>query len=293
MPAPKSLVKTLRLTRLLLFATLSWTQATPWVMAQGPYSEAPSHEPPVQITVGRTPASPWHLEVDTVDQSVRVSHRSYPELSIEIDADGPEDDQRFEGITFIRNGLRMEGKLYNHTVPFLSPDHDAGRTEKLRVEALDVHLRIRFEGGTYRRLSAAGPDSPVFFEASFFLDKEHRLNGVFNGLYYLFPTASGSRVIVTSRHQEVAREFHPATHKRFEYFEEVLRVETEDPRFGTFHLEGLVQRLQLHSHGGQNGELFEIDLDHAFKDRGQKEVLLRFLLAAPFTNAPVGVREGR
>jgi hypothetical protein len=257
---------------------------------QGPYSVPRAAEPQVEISVGRTAGSPWRLTVDPAEQRVMVRHTRYPGLEMDIDADGPEDDRRYEGITVVREGNRLEGTLYGNTVPFLSPDHDAGRTRFLRVQALDENLRVRFDGGSYRQLSAVGPDLPVFFEVIFFFDREHRLNGVMNGLYYCFPRASGSRVTVTSRQQEVMREFHPTTKKGYEYFEQIVKVEVKDPVYGDFRLEGLIERLQLESHGGQNAQVFEIDLDHAYKDRGQKEVLLRFQLMAPFT--PV-VSEGR
>lgn len=261
-----------------------------WVVAafgQGPYAEPPMALPDVRITVGRTPQSPWRLALDIEAQSLRVTHAGYPSLAFEIDADGPEDDNHYEGITLVLGETRCEGRLYGNTVSVFSPDHDAGRTEKVQVDALDKHLRVRFEGGSYRQLSPGGPDLPVYFEASFFMDGSNRLNAVFNGLYYLFPTASGSRVFLTSLGQEVTREFHPDTHKAYEYFEQVVKVEVEDPVYGNFKLEGLVERLQLHAHGAANTDLFEIDLDHSYKDRGQKEVLLRFLLTTPLDPAPV------
>ncbi|MCW5963540.1 MAG: hypothetical protein KIT83_05830 [Bryobacterales bacterium] len=253
--------------------------------AQGPYAEPPIALPDVRITVGRTLQSPWRVALDTEAQSLRVTHAGYPSLAFEIDADGPEDDKHYEGITLVVGETRCEGPLYGNTVSVFSPNHDAGRTERVQVDALDKYLRVRFEGGSYRELSPGGPDLPVYFEASFFVDGSNRLNAVFNGLYYLFPTASGSRVFLTSRGQEVTREFHPDTHKGYEYFEQVVKVEVEDRVYGDFKLEGLVERLQLHAHGAANTELFEIDLDHSFKDRGQKEVLLRFLLAAPLNPA--------
>lgn len=229
------------------------------------------------------------VEVDTNRQHVTITHHSYPGLVLEIDADGPEDDDHYEGITLIRDGLRHEGRLYGHTVSFLSPDHDAGRTERLTVQALDHHLRVRFEGGSYRKLSAAGPDAPVPFDVALFFDASHRLNAVLRGLFYVFPNADGARVFVTSRGQEITREFHSGTHKGYEYIEQVVKVEVEDPRYGMFRLEGYIERLQLHAHGSVNSDVFELDLDHSYKDRGQAEALLRFLLATPF--GPASVRD--
>lgn len=249
--------------------------------AQGPYAKTPPALPQVTLSVGRTPDSPWHVRVDTEVNRLFVSHNLYPALAMEIDADGPERDGGYEGITLSVDGLRFEGKLYGNTVGFLSPDHDAGRTERVSVQALDEHLRVRFEGGSYRRLSPAGPDEPVYFEAAFFVDKERRLNAVLNGLYYLFPSMAGTLVMMQTRGGESSRAYEETSVKGYEYFEQVLRVEVEDARFGQFRLEGLIERMQLHVHGAANADIIEIDLDHTYKDRGQKEVLLRFLLLKP------------
>jgi hypothetical protein len=175
----------------------------------------------------------------------------------------------------------MEGRLYKDTVSFLCPDHDAGRTTRVLVEALDLHLRIRFEGGSYRELSPGGPDEPVHLEAVFWVDKSHRLLASLNGLYYLFPAAKGSRVSVQTRSEPATREFGPSTPKGYEYFEQVTRVDVEDPPRGSFRLDGLIQRMQLHAHGSANAGVFEIDMDHSYKDRGQKEVLTRLQFSVP------------
>ncbi len=274
--------------RILFSASVMVAQCCMLLLAQGPYAEPPLAVPPVLITIGTTPGSPWVVQPDVKQQQLRVTHQGYPQLVFEIDADGPEDDGRYEGITLVREGVRYEGRLYGNRVSFLSPDHDAGRTTHLSVKALDKHLIVRFEGGSFRKLSIGGPDSAVTFEATFFFDSQHRLGAVLNGLYYVFPSATNTRVILSSRSEEVSRFVNPQTYKRYEYFEQVTKVDVEDALYGHFQLEGLVERLQLHTHGNKNADVFELDLDHSYKDRGQKEVLLRFLLATPFVPAPVG-----
>jgi hypothetical protein len=251
---------------------------------QSPYDRPPESRPAVWLTVGRTAATPWRLEVDAAGHLIRVTHALLPALSFEVDADGPEDDQRYEGVTLLAGEVLFEGRLYGSTVPFFSTDHDAGRVERVRVEALDEQLRVRFEGGSYRNLSPAGPDAPVFFESVFSLDRQGRLTAFLNGLYYLFPSSGGSHVTLLSGFDEVSRDV-PAQTTGYEYFEHVTRVEVEDPRYGHFRLEGLVERLQLHAHG-VNADVFELDMDHAFKDRGQREVPLQFVLERPLAPGP-------
>ncbi len=261
----------------------------PSLTAQGPYAKAPPVMPQVTLSVGRTAGSPWRLHVDVDANRLSISHDFYPGLGMEIDGDGPEKDGGYEGITLSLDGLRYEGKLYGNRVGFLSPDHDAGRTERVSAQALDEHLRVRFEGGSYRRLSPAGPDEPVHFEAAFHIDKSHHLNVTLNGLYYIFPSAVGTRVMMQTRDGEQTRLYSETTTKGYEYFEQVLRVEVQDPRFGEFRMEGLIERMQLHAHGSTNADVIEIDLDHTYKDRGQKEVLLRLLLVKPLS--PADARE--
>lgn len=250
--------------------------------AQGPYAQPPLARPAVSITAGRTAATPWTVELDLEKGSLRATHKDYPKLAFEIDADGPEDDHHYEGITPVFGTERMEGRLYRDTVSFLSPDHDAGRTGRVQLEALDLHLRIRFEGGSYRELNPGGPDEPVFFEAVFWFDKTHRLQVSLNGLYYIFPSATGTRAFVFRRSGQAAREFNAGTPKGYEYFEEVIRVDVEDALHGKFRVDGLIQRMQLHAHGAKNADVFEIDMDHSYKDRGQKEVLTRLQFLEPF-----------
>ena len=250
--------------------------------AQGPYSQPPLARPAVSITAGRTPATPWKVVLDLETGSLHATHKRYPALAFDIDADGPEDDHHYEGITPIINSRRLEGRLYNHTVSFLSPDHDAGRTLRVHVEALDLHLRVRFEGGSYRELNPAGPDESVFFEAVFWFDQSHRLQASLNGLYYLFPSSTDARAFLYMRSGHATRQFNSSTPKGYEYFEEVTRVDVEDPLFGAFRLDGLVQRMQLHAHGSANAGVFEIDMDHSYKDRGQRQVLTRLQFFTPF-----------
>lgn len=267
--------------RALLFCLLGLGLWLLTAQAQGPYEKAPEATPQVLITVGKTTQSPWLLDVDAAENRVEVRHRDYAALRLEVDVDGPEQDGRYEGIVLRIGDLRYEGKLYGNVVGFLSPDHDAGRTERLSVKALDTHLRVRFEGGSYRKLSPAGSDDPVFFEAAFFIDKQHRLNAVLNGLYYVFPSADGTKVSMQTRSGETQRNYSAETPKGYEYIEQVLRVEVDDPRLGMYRLEGLIERMQLHAHGQQNADVVEIDLDHTYKDRGQAAVLQRFLLMQP------------
>jgi len=60
-------------------------------------------------------------------------------------------------------------------------------------------------------------------------------------------------------------------------------VEIDDSRFGRMELETYVERLQLqvNRQPGVAIELFELDFDHTFKDRGQRRVMSRLSIDLP------------
>ena len=117
------------------------------------------------------------------------------------------------------------------------------------------------------------------------------------GLQYILLSQDSTRVTITADDQETVRVVsrdpdHPSTlvssdsevieelsdpGKYREYFENVTRVDVEDGRFGAFYLTTFIQRLQIQvgRNESQGVDLFELDLDHTFNDRGQRAVLSR------------------
>ena len=250
-------------------------------IAQGPYDKQPPVLPAVKITTGVVPSSPWTMEVDPEAGKIRVGHRKYPRLRMEIDADDHRRDGHYEGVTLILGGKRLEGTLFGSKVSLLSPDHDAGPVDRVEVLAMDPSLKVRFENGSYARLQSAGGPDPVFFEAVFSVTPRGQLEARLNGLYYVFPNRRETDVAIETLTARVERKIGAATPKSQEYFEGVTKVAVKDSVFGAFTLETFIQRFQLETHAPANADVFELDLDHTFKDRGQRTVLSVFRLETP------------
>jgi hypothetical protein len=249
--------------------------------AQGPYDEKPAPRPEVLLTTGAVADSPWRLEIHSAEARILARHRDYPRLALELNCDGPRRDGHYEGITPIIDGRRLEGTLYSSTVSFLSPDHDAGPTERVEVLAMKPMLRVRFEGGRYSRLHPAGGDDPVFLEAVFTVNAKHQLEARLNGIYYIFPSRANTSVEIEALQGKATRSITAASPKSMEYFEGVTHLSVRDSVNGPFTLKTYIQRLQLEAHPADKGDVFEFDLDHTYKDRGQKAVLSTLCLETP------------
>jgi hypothetical protein len=60
-------------------------------------------------------------------------------------------------------------------------------------------------------------------------------------------------------------------------------VEIDDTRFGRMEIDTWAERLQLqvNRQAGVSIELFELDFDHTYKDRGQRRVMSRLSVELP------------
>jgi len=162
---------------------------------------------------------------------------------------------------------------------------------------------VRFEGGSYQILDPAGPDEPLFMEAIFRRQDQQLVVNLY-GLYYLLPSQAGTRLEIaaggeirtrsvepggeagTSRVLDgsiVIREVRDEESRHLEYFDRVTLVKIDDSRFGRMELETYVERLQVqvNRQPGITMELFELDFDHTFKDRGQRRVMSRLSIDLP------------
>jgi hypothetical protein len=260
----------------------------------------------VQVSFSQHPSSSWRLELDPEGRRVVAYSRELQGIAVEMDYDGATDDGHLEGITAILGELRLEGRFWGAVAPLIYPmlDPEEHRLERLEVEAEGQTLRVRFEGGSYRILSAAGGEQPLFTEAVFRLEPEEMIVDL-NGLYYLLPSQGGTRVAVIDEagqervlrvdqgtdsgttivadekgHTQIVSE---ADGHYLEYFERVTGVEIEDARFGRLVLTTYAQRLQVQVDrpAAKPTDLFELDFDHAFKDRGQRQVLSQLVISLP------------
>jgi hypothetical protein len=261
--------------------------------------------PEVEIDAFQGTDSSWALEHDTEAHRILARLDDGAEVALEIDYDGPVDDAHLVGITLILAGLRLEGAFWGSTAPLIYPqlDPEEHQIERLHAHAEAGTLRVRFEGGTYRILDQAGPDEPLFMEAIFRRQGERLVVNLY-GLYYLLPSQAGTRLDITAGGEIRTRSVEPSGEegtslvfggspailtvsddesRHLEYFDRVTRVEIDDSRFGRMELETYVERLQLqvNRQPGVAIELFELDFDHTFKDRGQRRVMSRLSIDLP------------
>jgi hypothetical protein len=269
------------------------------------FAAAQTAPEPVELDIFQGSDSLWALEREPETSRVIARLDSGTEVVLEIDYDGTADDDRFVGITPVLDGKRLEGAFWGSTAPLIYPqlDPEDHATERVEVQAEAGALRVRFEGGTYRILDSTGPDEPLFMEA-IFRRRGDRLEVLLYGLYYLLPSQAGTRLEITTAGQVVARTVEPGedrettlvldgataigevrdqASRHLEYFDRVTRVEIDDTRFGRMEIDTWAERLQLqvNRQAGVSIELFELDFDHTYKDRGQRRVMSRLSVELP------------
>lgn len=239
------------------------------------------------ISFQKDPASDWEFDIDMEGYAISFHHPDYPSYTFEIDCDGTSDDKHYMGITPVINDVRMESGFFWNTAPFLYPvlDPTQHTIEKISIRsenAQDVEnkgdfLKVRFEGGSYRLLRPVGGNEPLFMEAAFYFG-EKGLYIFVNGLYYILPTMNDTTVSFISRGQEIIREVTPESEATLAYFDDVTEIKLDDGAFGKINIMTYINRLQYQVHQNSGTTGFELDLDHSFKDRGQKEIMSKILI---------------
>ena len=271
----------------------------------GALASAQAAPPVVEINSFQGTDSAWTLEHEAEAHRVLVRLDDGTAVALEIDYDGPEDDRHLVGITPILAGQRFEGAFWGSTAPLIYPqlDPEEHQIERLNIHAEGAVLWVRFEGGSYQILDPAGPEEPLFMEAIFRRQDQHLVVNLY-GLYYLLPSLGGTRLELSVAGDRLTRTIEPDDEegtslvldgsqviatvskpesRHLEYFDRVTQVDIDDPRFGRMNLVTFVERLQLQvsRQPGVAMELFELDFDHTFKDRGQRRVMSRLSITLP------------
>ncbi|HOO31517.1 MAG TPA: hypothetical protein PLO84_01740 [Thermotogota bacterium] len=240
------------------------------------------------ISFQKDATSEWVFDIDMEEYAITFYHPAHPEYVFEIDCDNISDDKHYMGITPIINGVRMESGFFWNTAPFLYPvlDPTEHHIEKISIQSdnaqSDVetkgdYFKVRFEGGSYRLLRPVGGDEPLFMEAAFYFG-EKGLYIFVNGLYYILPTMNNTSITFISRGEEITREVTPESEPILEYFDDVTDIQVNDGVFGKMDIMTYVNRIQFQVHQNSGTTGFELDLDHSFKDRGQKEILSKIFI---------------
>jgi hypothetical protein len=194
-----------------------------------------------------------------------------PSFTIEIDCDDETTDGRYFGVAPVIDGRRLQVSMYGGpTFPILTPDFDAGSIRCTRIESDDARLIVGLEAGTYKALDPAGPDEPVPLTAAFSIEGGHLVARA-SGLYYLMLTRAST--VLRIAHGTLSTRMITNSSAAFtETFDDVTSIAVDDSTYGRLSIDAVIARLQvqLYDDGSQG---IELDLDHAFKDRGQISVM--------------------
>lgn len=196
---------------------------------------------------------------------------SNPRFKVEIDCDDEMADGRFFGIAPVIDGKRLQISMYGGPMfPIFTPDFDAGAIRCRRIESDDAKLIVGLEAGTYKALDPAGPDQPVPLEAAFSIEGGH-LVARLSGIYYVMLTRANTALRIV--HGELSTQTITTSSAGFtEMFDDVTSIAVDDSIYGQLTIDAVIARLQVQLYD-DGSEGFELDLDHAFKDRGQRSVV--------------------
>ncbi|WP_068398269.1 hypothetical protein [Kribbia dieselivorans] len=236
---------------------------------------------PATLTYSREARSPWKIEIDRKSNSMIARHEAG--AALHIDYDDQLDDRRFPGIAPDTGCGVMEGEFWGSLVPLLYPILDPAehQIEDVIVAARRDGLRVRMSGGSYEILKPGGGSEPFFMDALFTMD-DGRLRAKTSGLHYIMPSKDPRTdvVISTADGTVLDRSYTMASRTGREYINDVREVQVADGRYGNFSFTTDIQRLQIDLNSNKLLNTFELDMDHTFKDQGQKVVNTDITFAA-------------
>lgn len=254
----------------------------PGEVAIGPVETVPPLQPALTqysgLTVNDDPASRYRLEVDTRRSLIQVTIEDMPGVTFEIDYRDNANDQHRIGVTPVIGDHRLEGNFHRDkgelTFPLVTPTFDAGKVTYTTVTNEDDALFIRFDGGPYTNLRAGRDnDGSTYLEVRIDVT-DRRVRMDLAGLYYVRP-AVGAKLFVTTETKTTSIAVEAERPSFLKYVEDPTLIEVSDPSYGVYRMRTDVTRLQVQWDGV--GTAFELDFDHAYKDRGQTNVQTRLV----------------
>ncbi len=234
------------------------------------------------LTVHDDPQSRYQLELNVPRRVIEVTVDGVPNVRFEIDYRDRVSDLHRMGVTPVLVGHRLEGNFHRvqgeMTFPLITPTFEAGKITYTTVTNEDDALLIRFDGGPYANLSPSRDnDESTFLEVRIDVT-ESRVRMDLGGLYYVRP-AVGAEMFITTDGTSSSILVDKDRPLFLTYIENPTRVEVNDPAYGSYRMRTDVSRLQVQWDGV--GTAFELDFDHAYKDRGQTNVQTRLVFPTP------------
>jgi hypothetical protein len=257
--------------QLLLYLLLIFLQVSNKTQAQEIFSND-------IMSIYSSPDSEFNLEIDSLDNRIFISNKISKNIKFEIDCDDTTDDKSWDGIIPIINGNRLEGNFFRKNAPFITPDIDFGKSNSVSVFAELNKLRITYEGGNLQEGDSTMLDcEPVKLNAAISFDSLGNTNIRLSGLYYVLPSKFNTKVNIKSGNELFERTITENSSKSLEYFEDVTGIEVKDEKFGNYSILTYVEKIQFQVHEDKTFDLFELDFDHSFKDKGQRSVYSKII----------------
>lgn len=234
------------------------------------------------LTIRDDPSSRFRLETDIMRGVVMVTVDGAPDVQFEIDYRDEAADLHRIGLTPVLVGHRLEGIVPRSrgelTYPLVTPTYDAGSVTHTTISNEDGVLITRFDGGPYANLTVRQEaEGATYLEVRIEVTRRKVVMDL-DGLYYVRP-AVGAEMVFVDDVGATPMTVAPDVPSFLVYLESPTRVDVTDPAVGGYRLRTDVTRLQVQWDGV--GTAFELDFDHAFKDRGQTTVQSRLVFRTP------------
>jgi len=234
---------------------------------------APEADTRTAVTISVSAKGQWRvLERDSCVVIALANHQT----TVLVDWTDQRSDNRHPGVFLTHKGVSFAGKYGNASAPFFVPDIPETQ-DSVWVLTTDSSLVLGMQCGTYADIKpSADPQIdalPVVFQAV--IAGQTDLTLELSGLYYVLLPVSGTTLRIScigGSAVDTLRVDRPGT-RIIRYYDNVTSIRAWTREYGEWQIETDARRLQVDIPASSAGtNLFELDFDHSYKDRGQRSV---------------------
>ena len=231
------------------------------------------------ITVTEHPGSAWQVEQEGAEVVARYEGTG---LALVIDPTNGSIDGRYSGIYVHLDDSPLFAGRYNGTdSSMFVPDRPWMNQTQVTVEAEGEQLTVEMLEGSLSQIpdSHYPSDEPFRWRSIWSLEAEG-LRVAAAGLYYVLPSKQSCVLSIKGEGgvELGTLNIESDTSPFLRYFEDVRSIEVASSDFGLFTIATDAEILQVEVPRFPDTQLFELDFDHSFKDRGQLEVHTEMVL---------------